>query len=116
MKRGTKYGVDFVPMRLSLDQKAGFEAWAKDNISDLGDYLTHLVSSSYKLSLNLDPNNDCYIVAITGTDENKLNRGLCITSRSDDLLEAIMMTVYKIVVIYDNGEWDRPDNMGQDWG
>jgi hypothetical protein len=116
MKKRTKYGVDFVPLRLTMDQKAAFQKWAKDNVADLGDYMVNLVGSGYKLSMNLDTNNDCYIVAITGTEENKLNRGLCITSRSDDLIEAVMMTVYKVVVLYDNGEWETPDDVSQDWG
>lgn len=110
------YGVDFVNIRLSPDDKKKFDAWAQQTLPDLADHLLALVSNDYKVSLNLDAQNDCYIVAFTGNSDNRKNKGLCMTSRSGDLIEAILIGLYKHEVLCENGEWGEPEQRDNSWG
>jgi hypothetical protein len=112
----TRYGTEFVNLRLSLEQKPQFEVWAKENQDDLFNYLVNMVADGYKISINLDANNDCIIVAVTGTDNNRTNRGRCMTSRSHDAIEALLMAIFKHVVLCDGGDWGEGENKASDWG
>lgn len=112
----TRFNVEFVNLRLTADDKPKFVAWADDNAPDLGTLLDNMVGSGYKMSMNLDSQNDCYIVAVTGTGDARDNKGLCMTSRADDLVEALMMAVYKHVVLCNSGSWGKPEDRSLDWG
>lgn len=112
----TRFGVDFVNVRLEPDDKPRFLEWQKANQADLAQYIGEMLGSGYKVSVNLDDKNDCYIVAVTGTTNCRDNRGLCMTTRSDDWLEAICMAVFKHYVICDAGSWGTPEQHNQSWG
>jgi len=116
MAQRTRYGTTFVNLRLTTDQKPAFEHWAKENQADLFSYVVNMVADGYKISLNLDSNNDCVIVAVTGTDGNRVNRGRCMTSRSTDAIEALLMAVFKHIVLCDGGDWGEEEERSSDWG
>jgi hypothetical protein len=116
MSARTRYGVEFVNIKVAPDQKSDFLKWAKTAQDDLGTFLINLVGAGYKLSANCDEQNDCFIVAVTGTQASRENRGLCVTSRSDDLIEAILLAMYKHFVICDSGSWGAPEERNDSWG
>ena len=116
MAQKTRYGVEFVNVRLTEDDKPRFKSWAGENLDDLGTFLSELIGSDYKLSMNLDLRNDCYIVAVTGTTENRVNKSLCMTSRASDLVEAILIALYKHFVLCESGSWGEPTSGVTDWG
>jgi hypothetical protein len=116
MAARTKFGTTFVNLRLSTDQKPAFEKWAENNQADMFTYLVGMVEDGYKISINLDANNDCIIVAVTGTDGNRVNRGRCMTSRSRDAIEALLMAIFKHVVLCDGGDWGEGEDKTSDWG
>jgi len=113
---GTRYGVNFVNIRIAPDNREKVLQWILDNEADLGEMLVNLIGDNYKLSLNEDTANDCFIVAITGSDENRVNRGLCMTTRSNDLMECLFMALYKHYVMCDGKSWGEPVDKSTDWG
>jgi len=58
------------------------------------DPLDQLVMGGYKVSINVDWENQCYIVSATG-GERTVNEDKCCSSRSDDLEEALNIMLYK---------------------
>jgi hypothetical protein len=116
MAAKTRYGIDFVALRLTEEQKPQFLSWAEDNAPDAFTHIEHMVSDGYKISINMDANNDCVIVAVTGTDNNRTNRGLCMTSRAGDAIEALMMALYKHIILCDGGSWGDIEQRASDWG
>jgi hypothetical protein len=115
-KQGSRYGVDFVALRVSEEQKVAFQQWASDNEDDLPELLVNFVGDNYKVSLNLDARNDCYIASATGTDDNRINRAKCMTARSKNLMEALFLLLYKHYVMCEAGSWGDPVTSGTDWG
>lgn len=108
--------VEFVNVRLTKDDKKKLAAFTEQIAPDLAEHLINFVGSGFKLSINLDSQNDCYIVAATGTQNARVNKGLCMTSRSEDLFEAIYMTLYKHEILCDNDSWGEPVGNGSNWG
>lgn len=105
----------FVEIRLTQADKDAFKAWASSNASDGIDLLAALVNSGYKLSVSWSDYNDCYTASLTGTEENGPNYQHVMTSRSDDLYEAIMIALYKHYELCPDGEWPT-DKQVNDWG
>lgn len=105
----------FVEIRLAEADKDQFKAWAKNNTDDSLDLLSALVNSGYKLSVSWSDYNDCYTASLTGVEENGPNFQHVMTSRSDELWEAVMIALYKHYVLCPNGEWPT-DKQANDWG
>jgi hypothetical protein len=116
MKKRTRYGVEFVNLRVPAEDKAKVTQWMLDHEVELGDMLDDLVSSGYKISLNLDSGNDCHLVAITGSDDAVYNRGLCMTSRAGSPVEALYVGLYKHYVLCDGKDWPIPELGDQTYG
>jgi len=116
MKKRTRYGVEFVNLRVPAEDKAKVTQWMLDHETELGDMLDDMVSSGYKISLNLDSGNDCHLVAITGSDDAPNNRGLCMTSRASSPMEALYVGLYKHYVLCDSGDWPAPETGDRTFG
>lgn len=63
---------------------------ARNNVNTLD----VLLMAGYKVSMNVDYENECYIVSITG-GERTLNTDKCVTSRSDSIEECIALAHFK---------------------
>jgi hypothetical protein len=111
-----KYGVDFVNLKLSDDDKAAFSEWASESAGDTLTFLEQLVGSGYKLSLNEDEENHCFIAAVTGGQDNRDNRNKCLISRAPDLLEVLQMALYKHFVVCNAGDWGDTEKQDMTWG
>jgi len=108
--------VEFVNIRLTADDKPRVAKFVSDVEPDFAEHLINFIGSGYKVSINLDEANDCYIVAATGTQNSRENKGKCMTTRSGDLFECLYMMLYKHEMICDNGSWGEPVNQTSDWG
>lgn len=110
------YGVEFVNITVSTADKAQFDSWVGSQNVELTEIMTHIISSGYKLSVSLDQNNDCYICALTGTEDQRWNAKKCMTSRADSIEEAIWLAAYKHVVICGAGDWGESNSRNTTWG
>lgn len=110
------YGVEFVNITVSTADKNKFDAWVGTQTVELAEIMTHIITSGYKLSVSLDQNNDCYICALTGTEDQRWNSKKCMTSRADSIEEAIWLAAYKHLVICDGGDWGESNSRSIAWG
>jgi hypothetical protein len=110
--------IDFINIYLSEDEQQKFHDWSisKDRgFDDFEELLGLLVNAGYKISIKPDYDNDCYVVSTTG-EENTPNHNCCVSSRSDDLEEALMLAYYKVAVISAWGEFPRKPKRKLNWG
>lgn len=111
------WSVEFISLPLVTDQKDSFIAWAQEASADIEVFVAQLLGSGYKLSMTLDATNNCVIVTATCKEERSPNNGYAMSSRSDTWLEALLMTVYKTIVLYPEKEGGWPKNTRNDsWG
>lgn len=118
-KKTTKatWQVDFIDWRLSTDEKKFFLAELAKNSSVFLDRLSSLLEKNYKVSLSFDEAHMTYIASLTPRDEDDVNAGYCLTSRSDDPFTALSIGLYKHFWLCDDGDWDaakRKTEVG--WG
>lgn len=105
----------FIDRRLAVAEKGGFEEWEKANQDDLFTFVGEAVASDHKLSISFYSQGDCYIVSMTCNDERSPNWHCILTSRSNDLQEALALTLYKMFVLFDGKAWHSED-LRQNWG
>lgn len=112
-----KYSSDiqFVTMRIGAKEKEQFKAWYSKNANDVLAKLEELVSDGYKVSLSYYFDGNCHIVSLTCKDEKSANFNRCLTSRSDDLWEAVGLTVFKHFHLCNDGIWEDEGN-SNNWG
>jgi hypothetical protein len=114
-KNGKFIEYEFVNIRLTEEQIADFEAWSQKNQNKVWAMLGELAEAGYKHSTSPDPDNQCHISTLTATDHAALNTRHCMSSRSDDLLEAVMLTCYKHFIISNGLEW-QGSAARKNWG
>lgn len=105
----------FVDVRISKADRAAFDKWAAETANDAIDLLASLANSGYKISVSWSDYNDCYTASFTGQEENGPNYHLVMTSRSDDMWEALMIGLYKHYVQCRGEDWPT-DKQENDWG
>lgn len=106
----------FHNIRLTNEQKPDFINFVGEADEPLVKMLAQLGMDGYKFSVTFDPERDCYILAITGTDLAVVNKNSCFTSRSADFTEACMMGLYKHYVLAEGGDWSKIVTQTDDWG
>jgi hypothetical protein len=112
---GRDWQVQFSSLKLSKSDKKDFEAWAKDIADDLFyQYYPDLLQQAIKCSMSYDAGNDCFIFSMTCKDPKSPNHNVCMVSRSGSHEEAMLIGLYKHLVICNNGVW--PVQGEDDWG
>lgn len=97
--------VEFVRIDLDNDQAANFKKWAEKELANLPQHLSNFISEDMKIGLMWDDGNNCFIASATCKDEKSDNHNCCMTSRSDDWPEALLLLVYKHEVVAKGKEW-----------
>lgn len=92
--------IEFANIRLTADQKNAFHVWWDAVKGEWFDDLLNLVGTGWKLSGTYDTNNETFIASLTCRNDRDKNFGICVSSRSDDLLEAMALSIFKITVLY----------------
>lgn len=104
----------FVSYTLSKSEKVAFSKWWEEKASDAFVFVSEVVNSGYKVSLSWDAENDCYIATFTCMEKKSPNYCLVMSSRSDDLWEAIGINLYKHYVLF--SESGYPVKTSNSWG
>ena len=105
----------FLEMRVLQSDKDKFSKWSQDKTNDSVDLLASLTNSGYKVSLSWSDYHDCYTASLTCTDKENHNYGWIVTSKSDDLWDAVMLMLYKHYVMARDEQW--PIGIVEDsWG
>jgi len=113
-KNGT-FDYEFASLRLNEGQKNHFKEWFSENAQAFEDLIASITLEGNKNSFSWDENNDCYIASLTCNNSKSPNHKCVMTSRAEDWFEALMMNVYKYIVVCDNGAWPR-DKGRNNWG
>jgi hypothetical protein len=116
-KTGNAYGDNavFADVSLTTDDKAAFSSWIDDALPDIDIWIAALTDDSYRVSLKFDYNNNCYSAALTQQDDKHNNAGLIIMSRANTAVEALMMSAYKVFVLFE-GERLPIRDQNNAWG
>lgn len=100
--------------KLTEKQKKEFLSWAEKNSDDLDSIVDSQLAGDHKISISWVDSSNAYCVSLSGKEDSK-NHKKTITSWSDDVLEALAMSAYKVTVVFGNGEWhDTVENSS--WG
>jgi hypothetical protein len=106
--------IEFVSIQLTADEKLAFKGWYETNLSESELLLETFIQSGYKTSIVWDTNKDCFIASSTCTNDKSKNYDKCLTSRSNNWLEALMLNLWKTDVLSKKGVWEATtkDNWG----
>lgn len=106
---------EFVTIRLTEEQVVEFEQWATASTTKIWQMLNDLAEAGYKHSTSPDLENACHISTLTATQHATDNQQRCLSSRSDNLIEAVLLTCYKHFVLSDGGTW-QGSQARKNWG
>lgn len=109
------YTTKFCTIALDTEEKAILKEWLQSNSKDLDTYFHTMVTDGWKTSITWDDNNDCFIASATQRFDDDKNHNVCVTSRSDNMYEAILITFYKIYVLFKDKKLPIEPNK-QNWG
>jgi hypothetical protein len=90
----------FADVSLTQADKDAFSSWMDDASKDFELWLNQLIDDSYRITVKFDYNNNCYTSSATQQDQKHVNAGLIIMSRAGSPLEALLMAIYKIFVLF----------------
>jgi len=107
--------IEFVTVRLDKEQAGAFADWVHQDDESRSLDLAEFISAGHKTSITWDDYNSCFIVSSTCKDEGSDNFNKCLSSRSNDWYEAMMMNVYKANVLLAKGPWES-DASTNSWG
>lgn len=107
--------VEFVNVSLTKKDKETFKTWYDARIAELPDMVAKFISEGYKISFRWDSDNECYICSATCIDESMENHNKCLTSRSDQWLEALALNLFKTDTLCKDGIWESTET-GYNWG
>jgi len=105
----------FCSVTLTADDKDNYEAWAEKNGQNLLEILANCSVEGWKTSVTWDSENECFIGSLTCRSEGHKNENVVVVSRSDNLLEALALTLYKITDLY-KGKKLPTDKLKNNWG
>lgn len=106
---------EFVNLKLNKKQAAEFEDWKNGDAGKISTRVVEFIADGNKTSISYDFDNECFIVSSTCKAEGHANENRCMTSRSEDWYEALLMNVFKNDVVLHGGEWIGEDE-GRKWG
>lgn len=117
-KTGNKrsgFTTTFVNFKLSTQDKAAFVKWAARGVETVQQDFTQAIGRGCKMSLSENAEQGFYLASMTMRDEGSINYDYCITSRSPDWWEALIMNVFKAETLGWDESWsDQADS--DDWG
>ena len=106
---------EFINVRLNQRQKEDFVVWSSRKAEDVALDVAGFISEGHKIGITWDLNNTCWIVSATCKVPGDPNENCCLTSRSDDWYEAMVMCVFKDRVIGKDVPW-RDMQEDTNWG
>lgn len=95
------YGdIKFCAITLDTEGKDVARKWLAAHEKDWDTLAVAIVQSGWKTSFSWDDYNDCFIASCTQRDDGVANYNVCVTSRSENMFEALMLNIYKITVMF----------------
>jgi hypothetical protein len=108
--------IEFVDCRLSKDDIAPMQKLATTHKNDLALILQAIAEEGYTFKGGWYPDKQSFAVFVAPDANNRSNKNKMLSSWSDDIAEAYLMCLYKIVVVFKSGEWEVADGTNANWG
>lgn len=106
---------EFINFSLPASDEKSLKEWVKAKGVTGEMALEELLLAGYKISLKIDRDNSCYIVTTTG-DSNTPNNNKAMSSRSDVVMDALIIAYYKVSQVFQMGIWINPHKQDSRWG
>lgn len=101
-----------VPLTTSELKK--FDEWARENLGDIEELCRHVMSAGYKIGISYHDDSGSFIATLTGKDVDHCeNKRMSMSSWSREMDDAIMMAVYKHVVVFSEGAWQEREQQAR---
>ncbi|MCK5643811.1 MAG: hypothetical protein KAJ19_23630 [Gammaproteobacteria bacterium] len=106
---GEESALDFIDYQLSAEEKASCVAWRESLGIAYLDCPNDVVHEGYRITFTFDDKNECVVVTLIGRAKTCPNFGKAMTSRHVDIDQALMMALYKQIVVFNNETWGSTD-------
>lgn len=106
----------FINIKLTDKDKKPLAQYADSHKVDVRSVIDDICAGGYKLSISFVIAQNSYVVTVSGNDKTKHNNGCSMTSWSDEVIEAIFMTGYKMFEICGGEPWDEYATENNNWG
>lgn len=108
-------GYEFINLRIDSETKAEFDKWARQHAEDYFVDFHQLIVAGWKHSLSWDDANQCFIASMTCNSEGSRYYRKVFTGRADAPDEAILLVLYKVLVIAPNADLSSIKSLNN-WG
>lgn len=106
----------YVNIKLTPADKKPLETWAKEQDWDILTAVDELASRKYKLGVTWSDKQNSWCVSITGQEGAKQNALRSMSSWSSDWVEALIIGLYKVLVVCNDGRWEDFEADQETWG
>lgn len=96
--------VQFINYDLSIEQKAGFKAWAHKFADNALQYIEDMNDAGYGISCKWDTRAECYSAFATCNKPDDPNKGWILSGRGSTVFSALMGVFYRHSVLFE-GVW-----------
>lgn len=105
----------FADYKLSETEKAAATEWFDGDIESLLDQINEVILTGYRFNISFDGKNQAVTVSVIGRDEAGPNEGKCMVTRHATVLRAVILALYKHMVIFQGGPWGG-QSAENNWG
>lgn len=93
--------IEFAYVSLTDSHDRAYEEWVKSEAGNTEDLLEVLVADGYSVSLAKDLVSDGFKCSFTTKLPKHINSGICITSWSDSVMDALYLNYWKTYVLFE---------------
>jgi hypothetical protein len=93
--------IEFAYVSLTDAHDRDYEQWIKNEAGNTEDILEVLVGDGYSVSLSKDLVSDGFKCSFTTKLPKHINSGICITSWSDSVLDALYLNYWKTYILFE---------------
>lgn len=91
----------FAAFSWNKELEAKYEEWIKSDAPDGIEAISYLVNAGYSIKFSPADDHGSYKVSATGVTKICPNENVCITSWGNDSEDGLLITLYKIAVVFD---------------
>ena len=106
---GEETTMDFIDYQLSAEEKAACTPWMEAQGSNYFHLPNEVVHDGYRITFTHDEKNGCVVVTFIGRATSCPNYGKAMSTRHADIATALMMALYKQIVVFAYGSWGTTD-------
>lgn len=107
---------EFINIKLEKTDVPALEKYAKSHDNDPFSVLDEILAAQYKVSVSWVDKQNSYVVSVSGNENTALNNKCTMTSWSDSVMEALIMTGFKVFVVCGGKAWKDFEEETGNWG